>query len=65
MPRDGAGVLADDIKVDVLAFLLEANLFPAAKQGQEMDARGLLYRDGGETLLNLTSLRAVNPTCAN
>ncbi|MBM3820224.1 MAG: cytochrome c [Acidimicrobiia bacterium] len=157
MPRDGAGVLADDVKVDVLAFLLEANRFPAgpteltldpraleaiaitsqpgaraglsnfalvqvvgclaqgpggawllqratdpvatrdeeptaaqaadagrrelggrqvhllsasgftpaATQGQKMDARGLLYRDGGETLLNLTSLRAVSPTCAN
>jgi mono/diheme cytochrome c family protein len=157
MPRDGAGVLADDIKVDVLAFLLEANGFPAgaaeltldpraleavaitsqpgaraglsnfalvqvvgcltqgpggawllrqatepvatrdeeptaaqeadaqrralgaqdvhllsvsgftptARQGQKMDARGLLYRADGQTLLNLTSLRSVSATCAN
>jgi cytochrome c5 len=155
MPRDGAGVLADDIKIDVLAFLLEANRFPAgttaltldpraleaiaitsqpgartalsnfalvqvvgclaqgpggawllqratdpvatrdeeptaaqaadagrralgvqevhlvsasgfrpsAARGQKMDARGLLYRDGGQILLNLTSLRSVSPTC--
>jgi hypothetical protein len=157
MPRDGAGVLADDIKIDVLAFLLEANRFPAgtteltldpraldaiaitsqpgartglsnfalvqvvgcltpgpggawvlqrasepvatrdeeptaaqaadaqgralgalevhllsasgftpaARQGQKMEARGLLYRDGGQTLLNLTSLRSVSPDCSN
>ena len=38
---------------------------PAAQQGQKMDARGLLYRDGGQTLLNLTSLRSVNQACAN
>jgi hypothetical protein len=157
MPRDGAGVLADEIKIDVLAFLLEANRFPAGtteltldpraleaiaitsqpggraglsnfalvqvvgclaqgpggawllrqatdpaatrdeeptaaqaaeaqrrtlgaqevnllsvngftpagRQGQKMEARGLLYRDAGETLLNLTSLRSLSPTCAN
>jgi mono/diheme cytochrome c family protein len=33
--------------------------------GQKVEARGLLYRDGSYADLNLTSLKAVGPRCSN
>jgi len=33
--------------------------------GQKVEARGLLYRDGAYADLNLTSLRTLAPTCSN
>jgi hypothetical protein len=36
---------------------------PASHAGQKVEARGLLYRDAGETRINLTSLQSVNQTC--
>ena len=46
--------------------LISATAFqPAANAGKKVEARGLLYRDGGATLLNLTSLRPLSQNCSN
>jgi len=46
--------------------LVSAGAFsPASHIGHKMEARGLLYRDGGENRLNLTSLQMAASTCAN
>jgi mono/diheme cytochrome c family protein len=38
---------------------------PESHAGQKMEARGLLYRDGGDARLNLTSLQMVAQSCVN
>jgi S-disulfanyl-L-cysteine oxidoreductase SoxD len=44
--------------------LISANGFkPDANAGRKVEARGLIYRDGGETRINLTSLQPVNQSC--
>lgn len=43
--------------------LLNAMPFkPAEYVGQKVEARGLVYRDGGDALITVTSLRTVSPT---
>jgi S-disulfanyl-L-cysteine oxidoreductase SoxD len=37
---------------------------PGAHKGQKVEARGLLYRDAGQSLLNLTSLENAGGSCA-
>jgi mono/diheme cytochrome c family protein len=36
---------------------------PEAHQGQKMEARGLLYKDARDSMLNLTSLQTVGASC--
>jgi mono/diheme cytochrome c family protein len=38
---------------------------PDSHKGETVAARGLLYREPGESRLNLTSLQTVAPTCSN
>jgi mono/diheme cytochrome c family protein len=38
---------------------------PESHAGQKMEARGLLYRDSGRNLLNLTSLETTGQACGN
>ncbi len=38
---------------------------PESHQGRKVEARGLLYRDSGHNLLNLTSLEEVGGNCGN
>jgi mono/diheme cytochrome c family protein len=46
--------------------LVSATSFkPEAHQGQKMEARGLLYKDARDAMLNLTSLQAVGSGCGN
>jgi hypothetical protein len=46
--------------------LVSANLFkPEAHLGQKMEARGLLYKDTRDAMLNLTSLQMVAASCGN
>ena len=46
--------------------LVSANLFkPETHLGQKMEARGLLYKDARDSMLNLTSLQTVGASCGN
>ena len=36
---------------------------PETRKGQKVEARGLLYRDGSDARLNLTSLQTLAPAC--
>ena len=38
---------------------------PEAHKGHKMEARGLLYRDTNEAMINLTSLQMVGQSCNN
>jgi mono/diheme cytochrome c family protein len=42
-----------------------AGFKPASNAGKKVEARGLLYRDGGETRINLTSLQPLSQSCSN
>jgi mono/diheme cytochrome c family protein len=46
-----------------LLLVSAAGFQPASQAGKKVEVRGLLYRDGGETRINLTSLQAVGQTC--
>jgi mono/diheme cytochrome c family protein len=41
MPADGAGVLTDEVKIDILAYLLQASGYPAGSEELKLDARAL------------------------
>jgi hypothetical protein len=44
--------------------LVSATSFkPEGHKGHKMEARGLLYKDSRDTMINLTSLQMVGSTC--
>jgi S-disulfanyl-L-cysteine oxidoreductase SoxD len=46
--------------------LISANSFmPANHSGQKMQAKGLIYRDGDDARINVTSLQMVSPDCVH
>jgi len=65
-----AGPVHGPIQVDPEALgvgtfdlLAAARFQPESHQGQKVEARGLLYRDSGRNLLNLTSLGSMGTDC--
>jgi hypothetical protein len=38
---------------------------PESHRGQQVEVRGLVYRDSDKNLLNLTSLEITGPDCRN
>jgi hypothetical protein len=47
------------------ALLSIRQLKPDSHKDQKIEARGLLYRDSGKNILNLTSIDTVGATCGN
>jgi mono/diheme cytochrome c family protein len=41
MPQDGAGLVADEIKIDILAYILAANGFPTGREELQLDVATL------------------------
>jgi mono/diheme cytochrome c family protein len=48
---------------DTYTLVSAAPFRPAARSGQKVEAKGLLYREPGDNRLNLTSLETVAPYC--
>jgi mono/diheme cytochrome c family protein len=62
MPSRAAGTMTDDAKLDVMAYLLQANRFPEGSSELTADNVGrvvLVGKDGPKPLPNATSARAV------
>jgi mono/diheme cytochrome c family protein len=57
--------LARPLGSDVFVLHSVARFKPESYRGQKMEARGLIYKGGNESLLSLTSLQVVDTNCVN